>query len=125
MWGGGGVGYELGVEFCEARLAGVVEDEDGVDHGGCLVGLEWGVGCHRILGLRVCLGLLVFCWYVRGGYVSNGNISAPTNPPSPSPLSIPPAQPSFPPPLLPTFSSAIFLSLTLNQNPSIAIVLKP
>jgi len=23
-------------------LAGVVEDEDGVDHGGCLVGLEMG-----------------------------------------------------------------------------------
>lgn len=38
----GGGGYELGVEFCEARLAGVVEDEDGVDHGGCLVGLEMG-----------------------------------------------------------------------------------
>lgn len=51
--------YKLGVEFCEARLAGIVEDEDGVDHGACLVELEMGrVGCHRILGLRVCLGLL-------------------------------------------------------------------
>ena len=26
--------YELGIEFCKAGLAGVVEDEDGVDHGG-------------------------------------------------------------------------------------------
>lgn len=30
----GGELYELGVEFGEARLADVVEDEDGVDHGG-------------------------------------------------------------------------------------------
>ena len=28
----GGLAYELGVEFGEAGLAGVVEDEDGVDH---------------------------------------------------------------------------------------------
>lgn len=64
-----------------------------------------GVSCHRILGLRVCLGLLVFCWYVRvrGGYVGNGNISAPTNPPSPIPVFYPTgstALPSAPPPRL-------------------------
>ena len=32
-----GGAYYLGVEFYEARLAVVVEDEDGVDHGGCVV----------------------------------------------------------------------------------------
>lgn len=37
MFGGGGC-YELGVEFCEARLAGVIENEDGVDH---VVGRWW------------------------------------------------------------------------------------
>jgi hypothetical protein len=39
-----GVAYELGVEFREARLAAVVEDEDGVDHGGC-GGVRYGSFC--------------------------------------------------------------------------------
>ena len=39
-----GGAYYLGVEFYEARLAVVVEDEDGVDHGGGGVGKACGGG---------------------------------------------------------------------------------
>ena len=35
-WDEGEMGYELGVEFGEAGLAVVVEDEHGVDHRGRL-----------------------------------------------------------------------------------------
>ena len=55
MRGCGVDAHELGVEFCEAGLAVVVEDEDGVDHCGGLR-RSWSSRESRVSDVKVLVG---------------------------------------------------------------------
>ncbi len=44
--------YQLGIELCKARLTGVVEDEDGIDHDAGQTGFQ---PFSRLLILRIAV----------------------------------------------------------------------
>ena len=64
--------YELSIEFCEARLAGIIEDEDGVDHFGRLSGENGVLGLIAVVVIVGAVGEEVMVERKIGGFLWRG-----------------------------------------------------
>ena len=64
--------YELGVEFREAWLAGIIEDEDGVDHFGRLSGENGVLGFIAVVVIVGAVGEEVMVERKIGGFLWRG-----------------------------------------------------